>query len=424
MRTIAFWLDDAPRPADLPTADLPAATDVLVVGAGVTGLNAARELARLGVDVTVVEAGSVGSGASAINGGQINYGLKASTRSVFRRHGPELGRRLWDASLAAIEHVERLVTEERIDCGFRRVGAAELAYRDRDLEELESESRWMREHLGFDTTPVPRKRMTDVVGSPVFACALLDDTSAAVHPARYLFGLARATARRGARIVEDARVRAVERGRVGFRVATAKGTVVAGTVLMATNGYTPADVVPAIRRRVVPIGSYMVATVPLGDALAREVIPSGRVCWTSRRLLNYFRLSDDGRLLLGGRQDLSVGLDPVASAEELQRTMVTLFPQLDGVEITHTWGGNLGATFDLLPHIGRIGGVWFAMGYGGHGLGLGSYVGAEAGRLIGGELDKSPFAEIPAPTRPWYRRSAWFLPIGARWWRFLDRIGR
>jgi glycine/D-amino acid oxidase-like deaminating enzyme len=424
MRGTPFWIDDHPRPDRLGKAELPDETEVLIVGSGNTGLSAARELGSLGVFVTVVDAGPIGSGASSVNGGQINYGLKASTKEVFADYGPVLGRRLWDASLAAIDLVGEIVTEDEIECDFSRPGAVELAYRESDLDDLAAESRWMREHLGFETEPIPRGRMSEVIGSDHFACGLVDTCGGSIHPAKYVFGLAGSATNRGAVLVENARVEAIESRPAGFDVTTERGTITAGSVIMATNGYTPAGLVRGLRRHVVPVGSYMIATEPLDELTAERLLPKRRVAWTSRRLLHYFKRTRDNRIAIGGRQNLSTGLDLDSSAAELRGALTTIFPELDDVEITHSWTGTLGVTFDLLPHLGRIDGIWYAMGYAGHGVGLSTYLGREIGRIVGGAQKGSVFSEVPAPTRFFYRTRPWFLPAAALWYRTLDRLGR
>ena len=424
LSTTPFWRDDFPRPDDLPVSDLPAEADVAVVGAGVTGLNAAREIVRSGMSVAVLDSGEVGAGASTVNGGMLNYGLKAPTVKVFNRYGSTLGRQLWDASLAAIDHVESLVATENIDCYFERSGAAELGYRAQNLEEFREEAEWMQTTLDFDTQVIPNDQLAGVVDSDEFYCALVDGAGAGVHPARYVYGLARSVGEAGASLVENAEALNIAKHTTGYQILTPKGKMTAGEVLMATNGYTGARPVSALRRRVVPIGSYVVVTEPLPAETVERLIPRNRMLWTSRRFLNYFRRTPDNRILLGGRNNLSTDLDLQKSAEILRATTLGIFPELRDVRFTHTWTGKLGITFDLMPHIGQLEGMWYALGYGGHGLGLGSYVGAEVGKLISGQIDRSPFAEIDHPTRPYYRHKAWFLPAAAPWYRFLDRLGK
>ncbi len=403
---------------------LPDRADVLVVGAGYTGLNAARVIAESGASVVVVDRGTVGAGASSVNGGMVNYGLKAATTKVYRAYGETLGREFWDASLASIDLVEALVSTERIDCHFHRGGAAELGYNDRDLETFRHEAEWLADRVGFAMDVIGPDRIGGIVGSPTFHCALVDSVGAGLHPARYVDGLADAARRRGATIVEHAGVETLERDGAGYRATTFRGIIRAGEVLVATNGYTDRRPLPGLKRRVIPIGSYIVVTEPLDDATAERLIPGRRMMWTARRFLNYFRRTPDNRVLMGGRNNLSNDLDLTESAGILGSTTAEIFPELARVPLTHSWTGTLGVTFDLMPHIGRIDGVWYALGYGGHGVGIATYLGTEVGNLIAGNIDRSPFAEIPHPTRPYYQGNPWFLPFAKYWYRFLDALGR
>jgi glycine/D-amino acid oxidase-like deaminating enzyme len=423
VKTVPFWTDDFGRPPDLATAEnAPAKTDVVVVGAGLTGLNAAIVLRRAGVEVAVVDAGAVGAGASTVNGGQVNYGLKAATPSVFKRYGPALGRAFWQASLDSIDAVERVIADEAIDCNFVRPGAAELGYRARDLDDFHKEAEWLADKLGFQLDVLGPERVGEVIASPLFHCAAVDHVGASLHPARYTYGLAAAAARSGAAIIENAPVTSIERTGTTLRVTAGSSTIVAGSVLLATNGYTDA-LRPFLHRRVLPIGSYMVATEPLRPDVAERLIPGGRAFWTARRFLNYFRRSPDNRILMGGRNDLAPDLDLGDSARRLGTTIAQVFPELADMPLTHSWTGRLGVTFDFMPHIGNLDGVWYALGYGGHGVGIGTYLGQEVARLITGELDSSPFAEISHPGRWYFRGNPWFYPLAARWYRLLDRFG-
>lgn len=426
MELTPFWRADAQRPADLVTsAELPNETDVLVVGAGFTGLHAAREIARgSSSSVVVIDAEGVGGGASSVNGGMVNYGLKAGAADVFKRYGPDLGREFWDLSLESIDHVERVVAEERIDCNFGRPGSAALGFTERDLDNFRTQQAWMAEKISFTVDVHGPETVRSVVDSPLFNSAKVEHVGAGLHPAKYVYGLGAAVARRGVTIVEGVKVTAVERQGGGFVVGTTRGEMRSGQVLMATNGYTEAKPIKALRRRVIPIGSYIVVTEQLPAELAVSLIPDDRMCWTHRRFLNYFRRTHDHRILMGGRQNLSTNLDLAESARILQARTREVFPQLEGRSFEYSWNGKLGVTFDLMPHIGQLDGVWYALGYGGHGVGIASLVGSHAGKLIAGTADRSAFAEIPHPTRPYYRNRTWFLPFAAPLYRTLDKLGR
>ncbi len=423
MKTIPFWTDDYPRPDGLVAGDLPKQTEVLVIGGGITGLTAARCLAQTGIEVAVADSQAIGDGASSMNGGMAIYGLKAEAEAVIDRFGEELGRELWEASLVAIDRVEELVDEEAIACDFSRPGSAEFGFTGRDDRLLAAYAGWTTSELGFPIEYVPRERLGEVVGSERFSMALTDQVSAGVHPAKYTFGLAGAAARAGVTLVEHAEVTGVEKWGGRFSAATSRGETEAARVLVTTNGYT-GTLFPDIRRGVVPIGSYSIVTEPLPTALAEELLPGNRMAWTARRFLNYFRRTPDDRILIGGRRNLRTDLDPSDSARELRSRLLEFFPQLAPFEISHVWGGKLGVTFDLLPHIGRHHDVWYALGYGGHGVALGTYLGTDVAMLMTGRLDRSPFADIPHPTRWYYRTKPWFLPFAALAYRTLDRFGR
>jgi glycine/D-amino acid oxidase-like deaminating enzyme len=206
-----------------------------------------------------------------------------------------------------------------------------------------------------------------------------------------------------------------------FRLTTNQGQLKAAELLLATNGYT-GPLSPEVQRLVFPVGSYMITTAPLSPALQAELSPKNRVMYSTKWFLNYFRLTPDGRMSMGGRNNLSPDLDLTESAHNLYETMVHIFPQLAGQAVTHSWTGRLGLTFDLAPRLGRVNGIYYALGYGGHGVALSGYLGQEAAKLITGQIQRSPFSDIPQPTRFYYRGRAWFLPLAALYYRFLDAM--
>ena len=206
-----------------------------------------------------------------------------------------------------------------------------------------------------------------------------------------------------------------------FRLITSAGDVRAKKVIVATNGYTD-RLVPGLKPLIFPVGSYIVVTEPLSEDLQKIISPKKRMYYDSKWFLNYFRLTPDGRMLWGGRNDLSTDLDLDDSAKRLTRELYSILPDLRDIPITHTWTGKLGITFDLMPHIGEKNGIYYAFGYGGHGLSIATYLGTEIGLLLSGKKDRSPFMEISHQTMFFYRNRPWFIPFAARYFRFLDWV--
>lgn len=423
MKHANFWTDDYPRPVHLKTSPLPERVDVAIVGGGYTGLHAALALCDAGASVAVIEAKTIGWGASSRNGGMATSGLKLEMPAVFARYGAERGRAFWKWAQDAIRHVEETVHGEGIDCHFARSGCVLLASKAAHYRRFAEEIAWQRRELGVeDAYAVAPERVHEEMGVSGYFGGMVDVETAALHPARYVFGLAEAAARRGACLVEDAPVTSLQREGRAWRLVTRQGSLSAGAVLLATNGYT-GDLVPGVRRGIFPAGSYIITTEPLSPDMQREVSPRGRMAFDSRHLLSYFRLTPDGRMLFGGRHDLSTTIDMEASARQLRERLVKAFPQLHDAPISHAWTGKLGLTFDLMPHAGRVEGVWYAMGYCGHGVAVASKLGREVGEWMAGRGEPSLFAGIPHRRYPWTPYERLYLPFVAAWFRILDRVG-
>jgi glycine/D-amino acid oxidase-like deaminating enzyme len=197
----------------------------------------------------------------------------------------------------------------------------------------------------------------------------------------------------------------------------------AGEVVLATNGYTSPRPSPELARRVVPVGSYIIVTGPIGDRAA-AIFPRSSMTYTKKRLLNYMRRTPDDRILIGGRRNLHTGLDLAESGTDLQRQLLSFFPHLEDVAITHVWGGKLAVPFDLIPHMGKIDGAWYALGYAGHGVALSTLMGHELAGMLLGEERPNVFTKVPHPTRFYYRGNPWFLTPASVLYRALDRVGR
>jgi glycine/D-amino acid oxidase-like deaminating enzyme len=400
---------------------LPDTADVVVIGGGYTGINAARELARRGVAVTLLEARTLGWGASTRNGGIVHPGYKWGPSELVDRYGEELGRALYRETLDGYATVKRLIAEESIDCDFRECGHLELAYAPAHVPGLENERRSLVA-MGVEAALLPRERLREEIGTDAYHGALVVPGSALVHPGRYFAGLAAAADRAGADLHEGVRARTVRRQADGrFVVETERGAVLARDVFVATNAYTD-GVAPSLRRRIIPISSYIIATEPLPEDLAAEISPKGRSFFDTKNFLYYWHISADRRMVFGGRASmLPTSIEHTAGI--LHRGLLEVHPQLAGRRIDHAWGGNVGFTFDRMPHVGRTkDGVAYAMGCCGTGVALMTHLGTLAGAwLSGGEapvLSKLTFPLVPAP----YEGRAWFLPLAGEWYRLKDRL--
>lgn len=409
-----LWQDTA-TPHPVATAELPGGADVVVVGGGYCGLSAGAELARRGRHAVVLDAHDLGWGASTRNGGMVLPELKAGPRSLERRHG-ELGLRLHAEVEAAFDHVERVISEDAIDCAYERSGQLYLSHTERSaghLDELAAELT----SIGSPAHVVRGDVLAAEIGSSSFAAGLVVERSGGLHPARFHAGLTRLAEAAGAALHPSTPATAVVPAGSRWRVSTPRGEIDAGHVLVATNAYADA-LVPALRRRVLPMGSFIIATEPLPADLADAVLPTRRMCFNDRNLLWYWRLDDDGRMVFGGRKRLGhVQLDE--ARDSLYRSMVEVHPQLADVRVERAWGGNVALTLDRLPHCGRIDGLWYATGCNGSGVALNTWLGHRMAAAIDGEA-MPPFAELRHRPIPLHAlRGAW-LPVLSAWFRFQD----
>ena len=416
----SLWSATMPVLPDRSGRELPDAVDVVVIGGGYAGINAARELARRGGAITLLEAHTLGWGASTRNGGIVHPGFKWGPRQLIRRNGKELGAALYQDTLDGYETVKRLVVGESIDCDFRECGYFELAYAAEHMVHLEQQRQSLAA-IGVESLMVPRDRVREEIGTDAYHGGLVVPGSALIHPGRYFAGLAAAAHRAGADLHEGVRARAIRRQADGrFVVETDRGAIGARDVFVATNGYTD-GVAPSLRRRIIPIGSYIIATEPLPEDLVHELSPKGRAFFDTKNYLFYWHVSADRRMVFGGRASmLPTSIERTAAI--LHRGLLRVHPQLAGRRIDYAWGGNVGFTVDRMPHVGRTrDGVTYAMGCCGTGVALMTHVGTKVGEwLAGGEppvLAGLNFPMVPVP----YEGRPWFLPIVGEWYRLMDR---
>ena len=423
MEKTPLWINQFSRPDSLITSKSPnTETDVAIVGSGYTGLCAARVLKKNGASVTVLDRNTIGWGASSRNGGMATPGLKQGIQKIYKMYGSELAHEFWNSSVDAIDLIDAIVNEHSIDCDWERNGHASLATKPSHAPRLKEYGSWLEKEFGHSQRYIPKNQIRDEIGSDAYYGALTDDISGGLHPSKYVFGLATAVANLGVQLCENTEVIKIEKNDSNnFRLISSKGDIIAKKIKIATNGYTD-SLVPTLKPLIFPVGSYIVVTEPLTKELQNIISPKKRMYYDSKWFLNYFRLTPDGRMLWGGRNDLSTDLDLDESSIRLSKELYTIFPDLAGIPITNTWTGKLGITFDLMPHIGQTNGIYYAFGYGGHGLSIATYLGTEIGLLLSGKKDRSPFMEISHQTMFFYRDKPWFIPFAARYFRFLDWI--
>lgn len=430
MKLDSYWTDSAP--AFVPEArELPAQVDVAIVGGGFTGLSAALALARRGARVAVLEAGArVAAEASGRNGGHVNNGLAVDYADVAAKVGVEQARAWYRAYDDAVDTVARLVRDEAIDCDFLRHGKLKLATRANQMAALErSAQRLVDDGVDTDVEILDAQRVRAEVQSERFHGGLLYKRSAQMHMGRFAQGLAAAAQRHGAQIHTNTGVLRMERlsgHGYAHRLHTERGNVTAEQVLLATGatrhgGYGSFG---WLRRRIVPIGSFIVVTEPLGAQRAQALLAARRTYTTVANIHHYFRLTADHRLVFGGRARFAISSpqSDAASGEILRAGLAETFPQLGAVRLDYCWGGLVDMTQDRLPHAGERQGLYYAMGYSGHGTQMSVHMGERMAAVMGGDANANPWADRDWPAIPGHFGPPWFLPAVGLYYRLKDRM--
>ena len=419
-----FWWVDAPPPKSYQNKPLPKKSDVVVIGGGFTGTAAALRLAKGGAKVTLLEAEHVGWGASSRNGGQALSCLHHTLTELIEQHGLERAREMFQASVRAADTVARIVDEEKIDCDYARTGNIEAASKPSHFERLKREQETLARVADYEVSIVPPEQAVSELGTKFYHGLMVNERSGGLQPAKFVQGMALAAERAGADIYEGTRALGIEKNASHngskFTVRTERGNISTKEVLLATNAWV-GQIVPQFRRRVFPAESYVIATEPLPDEVARGLIPNKRVVYDTKNMVAYYTLSRENRMVWGG-EGTATGLNPKRNIEILRGGMLKVFPELKHAAIDYYWGGTLGMTLDQSAHAGQVDGMWFSMCYVGHGVTLGTYLGEQMANAILGADNVNPFDGLNIPRVPFYEGKAWFVNLGKAWFRLMDMV--
>jgi glycine/D-amino acid oxidase-like deaminating enzyme len=418
-----WWEAYTPSAGEL--ADVPREARVAIVGGGYAGLSAALELARHGVDSVVLERGALGVGASTRNGGAVSGGVNIGKSFSGRTTevAPERAQHLLSDAADAFSLIERLIAEEGIECFWQKRGRFAGAWTPKHYAYQEKRLASLNDAAQSGAAMVPRERQHEEIASDYYYGGMVVERSASLHPALYYKGLLDACRRRGIAVCAEASVDKITANGAGWRVETSRGVVTAGDVVIATNGYT-GTVTPALRRRVVPVASHIIATEALPADLAGSLIPKGRTLSDTKRVLCYYRMSPDGRRMVFGGRARFTPADPITCARVLHGYMTERFPQLQGARVTHSWTGNTAFTLDALPHMGEEGGLHYCLGCSGSGVAMMTYLGAQTARKIARVANATCAFDAEFPDHPLYTGNPWFLPLVGGYYRMRDRLDR
>lgn len=422
MKLVPYWLDTAPKFSGARQGPIEDDYDVAVVGGGFTGLSASIALAKKGARVILLEAGSIGGCASGRNGGMCNNGFAQDYAAMAGLLGANVAERLYRGFNLAVDTVERIISEEDIECDFRRVGKLKMAARPAHYDKLARSQELMARGADPDSYLVSRADMASEVGTDRYHGGLIFPRSAAMHMGRFAHGLATAGVRHGVTLHENAPVLGLKRlNGHAHSLSTPSGTVTAKQILLAT-GTSAVGPLAYFRRRIVPVGAFLIVTEPLSIEHLDHLLPRRRNATDTRNFVSYFRVTPDNRLLFGGRARFakSNARSDVKSGAVLRRSMVEIFPSLSGARIDYCWGGMVDMTADRLPRAGEHNGLFYAMGYSGHGTQMSTHMGQIMAQVMDGNSNLNPWGDFDWPAIPGHFGPTWFLPFVGAYYKLQD----
>jgi glycine/D-amino acid oxidase-like deaminating enzyme len=347
--------------------------------------------------------------------------VKPSQGKLEAKYGQEQAREIRNEGENALKWIEEFIDKEEIDCSFSRCGRFHAAHSQEQFDVLAKDAEQLSKHENIPVDIISKQDQRKELGTDLYSGGVVFHRHASVDPAKYHRGLLNLALGAGAKVVGNCHAEKINKALAGFEVLTSKGTISCKQLVIATNGYT-SKLTPWLQRRVIPIGSYIIATEPLEKKLMDELFPTNRIVSDTCKVVYYYRPSPDRtRVLFGGRVSAKE-TNPSLSGPKLHYDMCRIFPKLSTTKISHSWFGTVAYTFDELAHTGCHDGIFYSMGYCGSGVSMASYLGMRLGqKVIGAKEGVTPFDDLPFPTRPFYSGNPWFLPAVVSWYRWRDK---
>ena len=420
-----FWWDGQPQFEN--TDVLPSSADIVIVGAGYTGLSAALTLSKSGKKVIVLDSEMIGFGASTRNGGMLGSGHKVSTDQAKKKYGEDIAAELHKEANASLAFTSNLIEENNIDCEFQICGRLRTSWLPEDQVSMSDNLRKLKAIEDFNSKMIGPDRMSKSIKTDLYFGGQFYQDHGSVHPRKFHYGLLKLALEAGAKIFGNRPVIEVNKSskikQSGFDVVTSSSTIQCKQVLMATNGYTRSNLSKYLSRRVLPVPSFVITTVDIGKDKVQSLLPGGHCMVETRKRYCYYRPTPCGtRIMLGTRAAMHS-----ISAEEalptLRKMLLEIFPSLEGVEISHCWTGFTGFSFSQLPNLSINKGVYSALGYCGNGVAMAPYLGHMAAlKMLNPDHKVTVFESIPLQTKSYYFGKPWFLPIASAYFRAFDLL--
>lgn len=394
--------------------------DVVIVGSGYTGLNAALELASKSLNVAVIEAKNLGEGASTRNGGMVSGTLKLKFSELNKIYGQDLAKDLFNEAQFSVSYLENLISKYNFDCDYQNNGMYFAAFSKKHYKALELESAELND-LGIKTKMIQQSDQYTEIGSDSYFGGRITINAGGLHPAKYHKNLVEECVKLGVTFIPQFKVKQIKYNSGKYECISEKGVVQSEEVIIATNAYTN-NSTKWMKRRLIPIGSYIIATNQIDKEILKRCIPSERMVQDTKRNLFYYRISPDGtRMIFGGRTSFKP-IGNQESAKRLYASMVNLFPELKTTTVDYSWTGNVAFTFNKIPNIGTHNGLHYALGCCGQGVSMMSYLGNQMARNILDNSADTAFRHTNFTTIPFYNGNPWFVPYVGQFYNFLDNL--